>query len=136
MKILLIILLITLILHIYINKIFNKKFIIMLKLRKIVYNKEFDLLIIEPESLMETATVLIIGDLPEELGNTFNVLLQYCIDKISPNKLKYFVYISETDNFNIEDIDKNVIVNVISDLNQEEKLKIEDFITDCLVIIN
>jgi hypothetical protein len=136
MKILLIILLITLILHIYINKIFNKKFIIMLQLRKIVYNKEFDLLIIEPESLMETATVLIIGDLPEELGTTFNVLLQYCIDKISLNELKYFVYINETDSFNIEGIDKNVIVNVISDLNQEEKLKIEDFITDCLVIIN
>lgn len=108
----------------------------MLQLRKIVYNKEFDLLIIEPESLMETATVLIIGDLPEELGTTFNVLLQYCIDKISPNELKYFVYINETDSFNIEGIDKNVIVNVISDLNQEEKLKIEDFITDCLVIIN
>lgn len=136
MKILLIILLITLILHIYINQIFNKKFIIMLQLRKIVYNKEFDLLIIEPESLMETATVLIIGDLPEELGTTFNVLLQYCIDKISLNELKYFVYINETDSFNIEGIDKNVIVNVISDLNQEEKLKIEDFITDCLVIIN
>jgi hypothetical protein len=108
----------------------------MLQLRKIVYNKEFDLLIIEPESLIETATVLIIGDLPEELGNTFKVLLQYCIDKLSPKELKYFIYISENDNFNIEDIDKNVIVNVISDLNQEEKLKIEDFITECLVIIN
>jgi hypothetical protein len=108
----------------------------MLLLRKIVYNKNFNLLIIEPESLTITATVLMIESLPENLQSKFNELVDYCIEELSLEELKYFVYTRETDNFNIEDTNKNVIIKVVSELESDEQLKIEDFITECLNIIN
>jgi len=108
----------------------------MLLLRKIVYNKNFNLLIIEPESLTITATVLMIELLPENLQIKFKALVDYCIEELSLEELKYFVYTRETDNFNIEDTNKNVIIKVVSELDSDEQLKIEDFITECLNIIN
>jgi hypothetical protein len=108
----------------------------MLQLRKIVYNKNFSLLIIEPESLTITATVLMIDSLPENLQIKFNELLNYCIEELLLEELKYFVYTRETDNFNIEDTNKNVIIQVVSELDSDKQLKIEDFITECLNIIN
>lgn len=102
--------------------------------KQIIYRQSDTALMIMPSDENELADIRFVNDLNEDQKQAFLALRDFLLTQI--DNLDYCVYTTENDSLDAQPSEKEVKCMVVSELNTNDKLIVDNVLAICLELIN